>query len=121
MQVFRDAESLEYYLAGLAGPPLLVVAIEGASTSGKTKLAEKLAQGRRTRVVSTDEYYQEGLLGERYQDGLRLEDLGEDLIRLRTASDRLIIEGICLRDTLELIGQKPDVYVYCKRLSAAGV
>lgn len=121
MKVCNDVETLESNLADLPGPPPLIIAVEGASGSGKSELGEKLARGSRAHVVSTDRYYNEGVLGDRYQDGLRLDELKEDLIPLRTESERLVVEGICLRDTLGLIGLKPDAYVYCRRISPAGV
>lgn len=121
MRVCVSIEELDSYFVYLSAAQRLLIAVEGASTSGKTHLAKALTQAQSACFLSTDRYYNTGVLGERYQDELRLEEIRTDVAALRCGHQRVVVEGICLRDTLELIDVRPDVYVYCKRISPAGI
>jgi hypothetical protein len=98
-----------------------VLGVEGASFAGKTCLARQLAGASSAVVVSTDPYYRRGFKGRRYSEGLRLEDLRHDVERHLAEESFLVVEGLCLRDTLVGLPLEPDAFVYCKRVSAAGI
>jgi hypothetical protein len=99
----------------------IVVGIEGASFAGKTTLARQLSAGPNAFRISTDCFRIAGRTGSRYTDGIDAVGFGSDLTKLRSRFDVVVVEGICLRDTLELVNQTADLAVYCKRLSAVGV
>lgn len=121
MEVFDDVGELASALEieSSCGPK--IVAIEGASSSGKTYLAKQLSSLIKAPAISTDPYYRTGFKGARYTDGLRLDELMQDIKRLLRTRQSLIIEGLCLRDTLDAVSLVPDAFVYCKKLSAAGL
>ena len=57
-----------------------------------------------------------------YTDRIDPDALARDLSAALARSLPIIVEGICLRDVLAAVGQKPDTTVYIKLLSAnAGV
>ena len=121
MESFDDVAKLASALVtGHCGSPQ-IVAIEGASGSGKTCLGRELGSVIGASVVETDPYYRTGFKGASYEDGLRLDDLEREVMRLLRGGQPLIIEGVCLRDTLEALSLTPDAFVYCKKLSATGI
>ena len=99
----------------------LRVGVEGASMSGKSTAADRLAQTLGAPVIHTDEFYQQGVLGSMYQDGLRTEQLSAALATASGKSPIVIVEGLCLRETLEALGTPVRLFIYCRKLSAAGV
>jgi hypothetical protein len=104
-----------------ATAPTLLLGVEGTSQSGKSRLASDLAPHLDAHVIRTDDYYKQGVLGERYQEGLRKQDLRREILRHRTSGDNIIVEGICLRDTLDSLEVAADLFIYCKHISSAGI
>ena len=99
----------------------LVVGIEGHSTSGKTTLGKLLAIRFAAPHVGTDSYVDRDKDADSYVGIL-------DLPRFKTAvqaepgkHDFLFIDGICLRDTLAQCGLRAGVFVYCRRITQAGL
>ena len=86
----------------------------------KTSLA-KLVATEPAQIISTDAYYETGVKGQKYLDGIKLETLSEDLRQSISAYERVVVEGICLRDTLAKVGVSPNLFIYCKRISSAGI
>ena len=115
--MFTDLEKLHAWLTSQTSDPPLVVGIEGASESGKTTLANYLTTRPREHVVHTDDSCTDGFRGDEYVDGLKLKELEEEFGNIPSDSDRIVIEGICLRDTLAKIDTKRTVslFIYCKR------
>jgi hypothetical protein len=99
----------------------VIVGIEGASTAGKTTTANQVAQELGGTPIHTDQFYNKGVTGPRYQDGLRLEEMAETIARLANHTGPIVVEGICLRETLQSLGRIPSIMVYCKKISSAGV
>jgi hypothetical protein len=98
-----------------------IVAVEGHSTSGKTTLSRRLAGFLEARLVSTDDFAIDGCRAARYVDCLDFTRLSQALDAARNANPILILEGICLRDTLSRAGIVPTLYVYVKRMTQAGL
>ena len=99
----------------------LVVGIEGHSTSGKTTLGKLLAIRFAAPHVGTDSYVDRDKDADSYVGIL-------DLPRFKAAVqaelgkyDFLFIDGICLRDTLAQCGLRAGVFVYCRRITQAGL
>lgn len=101
--------------------PGSVIGIEGHSTSGKTTLATDLALACTGERISTDMYVDRGSSANAYADRVLYEKLNADLARLRLENTLIFIEGICLRDTLRRIALSPQTFVYCKRMTQAGL
>lgn len=98
--------------------PLGVIGVEGHSTSGKTCLAEKIGSRFGWTVLGTDAFLEEGCVTQQYTQCLDANRLDE---AVSGAARPLVIEGIALADSLQLIGAPPDLTVYCKRISPAGL
>ena len=120
MEVFKDPTLINALLAARTRETPLIVGVEGASGSGKTSLA-KLVATEPAHAISTDAYYETGVKGQKYLDGIKLETLSEDLRKSISAYERVVVEGICLRDTLAKVGVSPNLFIYCKRISSAGI
>ena len=89
-----------------------LIAIDGSFGVGKSTLARALASRLQTKAVHLDDF----LVKRRgaYLKNLRLMQLTKCIGRRR----RLILEGICVLQALELVGRKPDALVYVKRMSS---
>lgn len=120
VEVFKDPTLINALLAARTRETPLIIGVEGASGSGKTSLA-KLVATEPAQIISTDAYYETGVKGQKYLDGIKLETLSEDLRQSISAYERVVVEGICLRDTLAKVGVSPNLFIYCKRISSAGI
>jgi len=98
-----------------------LIAIEGHSTAGKTFLSRALAAASGGVPIGTDTYVDKNRKADTYLDHITVEKLGLDLNQLRRSHRIVFIEGICLRDTLQSLNVTPQVFVYCKRISQAGL
>ncbi|HWL40180.1 MAG TPA: hypothetical protein VNO75_08060 [Gemmatimonadaceae bacterium] len=105
----------------LAKEPSGVVAIEGHSTSGKSYLSADLAERLGAVVVGTDSYVRDGSDAPTYLEAIDVRRIGSDVDRHVDAGQRVIIEGICLRDTLRELAMTPSLFIYVKRMTPAGL
>jgi hypothetical protein len=121
MQCFNSIEHLIDAVEQRVGDAHgLIIAVEGHSTSGKSYLSEDLAKRVGATAVSTDLYAREGSTADAYVDRMDLDRLHRDLNQFRQAG-AVIIEGICLRDTLHGLAIVPRLFVYVKRITTAGL
>lgn len=97
-----------------------VVGLEGFSSAGKTELANRLSKELNWSSYSLDLFANQNKLIGSYIERIDSERLRHSL-RQRDASGIVLIEGICLRDILDLVDQKVNLYIYIKRLSANGI
>ena len=90
-----------------------LIAIDGSFGVGKSTLARALASRLQVKAVHLDDF----LIRRRgaYLKNLRLMQLTKCIGRGR----RLILEGICVLQVLELVGRKPDSLVYVKRMTSS--
>ena len=99
----------------------LLIGVEGASASGK------IDRGHPTRGpppggrVSTDDYGEAGRVDETYAEGVDLPLLQRDLDKLSRTFRLVVVEGICLEETLDAIKDAPARSIYVKRVSSVGV
>ena len=96
-----------------------LLGIDGARGARKTTLATQIAKTMGACVVSLDLYlkteadsYVERVLAGTFSDALKI---------AREASDRVIVEGICLRAVLQRAAVEPTLMVYVQRLTKTGI
>ena len=118
---FDDSGALGALLSERSSVTPTVVAFDGAPAAGKTTLARVIAAPECAFRLSTDSYRRAGVRGARYVEGLDLLSLRADLIKCKDHFRLLVVEGICVRDTLDAVGVRPDLRVYVKVLSCVGV
>ena len=98
-----------------------LIAIEGHSTAGKTFLSKALAAASGGVPIGTDSYVDKNRKADTYLDHIMLEKLAFALNHLRQSNRIVFIEGICLRDTLKSLNIAPQAFVYCQRITQAGL
>lgn len=70
--------------------------------------------------VSTDTYRRPGTEGRPYIDQLSLQDLAADIAE-HAAAGLVLVEGICIGWTLDLIHCAAHTRAYCKRMTQTGL
>ena len=98
-----------------------LIAIEGHSTAGKTCLSKSLARACGGDSISTDSYVDKVRNTDTYLGRIVLNKLAVALSQSRGKHPVVFIEGICLRDTLASLNIAPQAFVYCKRITQAGL
>ncbi len=97
-----------------------LIAIEGFSSSGKSTLADSLGRDLPAQVIHTDTYCTPRDNPPPYAKGVNITKLRQSLNQ-RDRTKHCIVEGICLRDVLELCGESAGVFVYVKRVGGNGL
>ena len=98
-----------------------LIAIEGHSTAGKTVLSNALAGACGGAPIGTDGFVDKDRNADTYVDHIVLDKLAAALNQLSREHPVVFIEGICLRDTLRSLNVTPQAFVYCKRITQAGL
>ena len=98
-----------------------IIGLEGHSGAGKSMLAAALARACDAVVVSTDAFVDTKPNANTYLEYLSLDRLAAALTDALAGGDTVLVEGICLRDTLRALGVVPELYVYVKRITPAGL
>src|SRR5207302_9604393 len=98
-----------------------LIAIEGHSTAGKTVLSNALADACGGAPIGTDAFVDKDRNAGKYVDLIVLHKVAAALTQLRRKHPVVFVEGICLRDTLRSLNVTPQAFVYCKRISQAGL
>jgi hypothetical protein len=96
-----------------------LVAVEGFMGAGKTSLASALASSVGALAVHLDGFVAPGDVTRPYVNRLNYAALAS-AIEASSASTS-VVDGICLRDVLNRLGRTPDLYIYVKRISPAGI
>jgi hypothetical protein len=101
----------------------VIIGIEGCTGSGKTTLANTLGRDLSIPVVSTDNYLAKDptLIRYPYSDRLIYNRLCEDIEIKVDGGMPIIIEGICLRQSLQKLPLEVQLYVYIKALGTNGL
>jgi hypothetical protein len=121
VQAFSSIDSLNIAVTKRVGNAQgFVVAVEGHSTSGKTYLSKDLSRRVGATAVSTDSYARESSEAPSYVDRMDLERLSRDVNRFKQVGP-VIIEGICLRETLRALAIVPGLFIYVKRVTPTGL
>ena len=122
MQTFDDVQSLQAALSDLTEPGATIfVGIEGHSESGKSTLGRALARIPTWETISTDSYAAPDPSAATYLDHLDIDRLRAALATTSPRQSIVFIEGICLRDTIPYLRISPKAYVYCQRITQAGL
>jgi hypothetical protein len=102
-----------------------VVAIEGHTGAGKSCLAQKVGISMSVSVISTDDYLVPSRAANDYAEMLDrdsiVRDVQRELASATSVNPFVLIEGICLRVVLRQVEISPSIFVYCKRISVAGL
>lgn len=95
-----------------------IVGVDGHLGSGKSYLARQLASLIDGTHIEVDRYLapQQGA----YLPFLNLEELRQAVLA-EGARQPVIVDGICLQEVFDLLGLRPDLTVYVRRISPAGL
>jgi cytidylate kinase len=88
-----------------------VVAIEGHSTSGKSFLSKDLAARLGITAIGTDSFVRQRSTEATYLELIDTARLRREITQLTSAGSQVIVEGICLRDTLAAIGKSGRLHL----------
>jgi hypothetical protein len=91
-----------------------VIAIDGATLTGKSNLSYFLGSELVIKVFNLDNFVK--LKQDCYTDSLSL-DIVKPKVELFYRKKPFVIEGVCLLKVLEKLEVKPDVLIYCRKLS----
>lgn len=100
--------------------PGTLVGLEGFCSSGKTPLANELGERMQMSVFHTDEFARKFDAPPSYPECVDIHYLRRAM-EMGAPSRPSIIEGICLRDVLALVGISPTIFVYLKRIGRNGL
>ena len=94
-----------------------VIGLEGCCGSGKSTLAEELSNKFSGVKFSTDDFIKIKDGNVYYVDRIDFEKLKSHIQQAQNSNLLILIEGICLRDTLEKLQLSLNTAVYIKKLS----
>jgi hypothetical protein len=125
MTELYDVESLAIEITRRSNRDRHLVGIEGHSTAGKTTLAKSVQARLSAGLVRPDchlvRFSSDADQDQNYVERLDLVGLDRDLSAKVSLHSVVIIESICLREVLRQLGVDADIFVYCKRISPAGI
>jgi hypothetical protein len=100
--------------------PGSLIGVEGFCSSGKSRLADRLALDMDADVIHTDDYALKFDEPPTYVDCLKLEELAGAISR-RSGNKRTFIEGIYLRDVLSRCNADVELFFYVRRIGQNGL
>jgi uridine kinase len=115
VETVADYQTLCERVRSLVQPQL--VGVEGFTGSGKSRLSNVLASELSAVVIHSDNYVLDGDATELYCERLNCDQLALALIHARATSRLVLVEGICLRETLRRLGQSAAYFIYVKRVA----
>ena len=118
METVASIDELCARLRAVSGATL--VGLEGFCDSGKTTFSNQLGERVPMGVFHTDEFTRKFDAPPPYPECVDIDRL-RDALEMVDPSRTSLIEGICLRDVLELVGIFPTVFVYLKRIGKNGL
>jgi hypothetical protein len=97
-----------------------LIALDGCTGVRKTRLAEKIGAARPdSEVIEVDRFLEPNQ--DQYVAALRVVQLREAVWRALNRSGIVILDGVCARDVICLIGCNAAFHVYVQRNSSVGV
>ena len=102
-------------LASCRGPS--VIAVEGFTSSGKSRLANDLASNLGGNAFHTDAYLAGNDPSVPYPRRVDQAKLGSAIKRAESNDSIILVEGICLRQTLQGSAIHPSLYIHVKRIA----
>ncbi len=91
-----------------------MIGIDGVAGCGKSKIAEQLSKEIGAKWIEVDEYLDKHKGG--YIPFIKYDQLEGDIKKERKQNQPIIVEGICLLEVLDHIKEKPDIFIYVKRV-----
>ena len=104
----------------LRGSAARLVAFDGFMASGKSTLAQQIAETLGAALISLDSFVDPSLEAPDYVGLLKIDQLSQQL-NASEARCMVIMEGICMLDALDSLGVTADLMVYVKRISPMGL
>ena len=98
-----------------------LVAIEGFTGSGKSYLADAIARDLNAAVIHTDEYVTGDDESLPYPDRLDCSRIATSVSSFARHASLVLIDGICLRETLRRTDLRADLFIYVKRIAENGL
>lgn len=115
MTIFESQGRLAEEVArGIPVGQAVRIGIDGKDGSGKTTLAQRIAEQIKGEVVSLDEYVEKKKGG--YVPYLRVKEIRATL---SSKMGPLVVEGVCLLAAADRIGIKIDKLIYVKRVNSS--
>ena len=115
MTIFEEEEKLaEEVVRSISVDQAMIIGIDGKDGSGKTTLAQRIAEQIKGEVVSLDEYVEK-------KKGCYVQYLRLNEIRATLSSKMgpLVVEGVCLLAAADRIGIRIDKLIYVKRVNSS--
>ena len=119
MEALTDVSELCDRLRRLE-PPILV-AVEGFAGAGKSSLAAALGKDMPAPVIHTDEYVEGEDESLPYSQRLNYDRVAVALRSAQCGASVVIIDGICLRESLRRLGVSASFFVYLKLIAPNGL
>lgn len=98
-----------------------LVAFDGFMQSGKSTLAQQVAEVLGAVLISLDSFVDSSREAPDYVGLLKIEELSQQIAATSAVRSIAILEGICMLDALDRLHVIPDIMVYVKRISPMGL
>lgn len=119
MATVVEFQELSEYIRRVPRPA--IIAIEGFTGSGKSRLAGDLCETAVARAIGCDDY----VIGEDeslpYVKRIDYDRLRSTIDEVAVAKGIALVEGICLRAVLRALNATPAVFIYVKCLATSGL
>jgi len=112
-ETFSDIKDLEEHLLALELPRGSRITIDGLDGSGKTYLAQALADKLRYRHLEIDRFLNKKQGG--FLDQIRYSELG-DALQQADAGSSTVVEGCCIQEVMKRVGRVPELKIYVKEV-----
>lgn len=112
-KTFSEIEDLTEHLLALELTGGSLITIDGMSGSGKTYLAQALADKLRYRHVEIDRFLNQKQGG--FLDQIRYDELGSALQQVHAGSST-VVEGCCIQEVMKRVGRVPELKIYVKQV-----
>lgn len=121
MKPYRDAAELKREIVNRVNSiGIKIITLDGKDNAGKSCLAKRLCADTEYIPIDLDDdrYLHKNKGG--FVDFIKHDNLVKDIRQSTDANKTVIISGICIQKVLDKLGIKPDLTLYCKRLSSNG-
>jgi ABC-type dipeptide/oligopeptide/nickel transport system ATPase component len=110
--ISEPEELARHLLAKNLGKSTFLIGIDGKDGIGKSTLAQELSRLINAKLISLDDYLIRNQ--DKYVDSLKIDEI---IDAIKSTTDIIIIEGVCLLAAIDRIGARLNDLVYVKRTS----